>query len=183
MWRIIIWNVQFKLTIHNCCTPDYFYSFLRKEQLWTFWNISASQKVDTVGGGQVVEKFASSAMSRAGFAAFLPSDQFCSGSAGFDWRSRRQMKWFQFSAKFYSSTIGFISLIATTTPHSSEASSKDEFGSFDQSQLKPGPVLTRPSQERICSFFGEKKPRLFFLTHILRNNNPQDTMPIFHLDL
>ena len=35
------------------------------------------------------------------------------------------------------------------------------------------PVLTRPTLERICSFLGEKKPRLFFqYTDILPNPNP-----------
>ena len=114
-----------------------------------------------MAGIKLKQKFASSAMGRAGFAEILPPDQFCLGSAGLDWRSRRQMKWFQFSAIEFIPWLRSQPCIPCSAKRWSWTMSVLTKVSWS---LGSRTVLTRPTQERICSFFRGKKPRLFFLT-------------------
>ena len=99
-------------------------------------------------------------MGRAGFAEILPPDQFCLGSAGFDWRSCRQMKWFQFSAIF----LFFPKL--NSFPWLRPQPCTFQWGSFEKMKLLRLSVLTkvRPAPASVLSSLGrpEKEFAPFF---------------------
>ena len=123
--------------------------------------------------------------------AVQDSQRFCL-RINFAWDQRDSIgevvaRWNDFNSQqfFFFAKIEFIFLIAPTTLHIPvRLVWKDEtveIVSFDQSPASTSlcPVLTRPTRERICTFFRGKKPRLFFLTNISYGRTTHRTQCLF----
>ena len=118
-------------------------------------------------------------MGRAGFAEILPPDQFCLGSAGLDWRSRRQMKWFQFSAIEFIPWLRSQPCIPCSAKRWSWTMSVLTKVSWS---LGSRTVLTRPTQERICSFFRGKEASAVFPCTYLTEEQPTEHNAYFPIE-